>query len=88
MNLNIDFSADVENLLRQSAADSGLDIAGVIRQIVTERIANRFSATPKRKLSHDEFMAKLRNIVALHPVSNGKMDDSRESIYAGCGESS
>ena len=86
MNLNIDFSADVENLLRQSAAEAGLDVAGVIRQIVTERIANKISATPKRKLSHDEFMAKLHRIVALHPLSKGKIDDLRESSYAGRGE--
>ena len=40
----------------------------------------------KRKLSLDEFKEKIQEIIDLHPVSNGQMDDSRESIYEGCGE--
>ena len=37
---------------------------------------------PKKTASHEKFMAKLRAIIALHPKSNGSVDDSRESIYA------
>lgn len=42
--------------------------------------------TPPRGESPDAFMARLRAISGRHPGSGGRLDDSRESIYAGCGE--
>jgi uncharacterized protein (DUF1778 family) len=38
MILELNLTADVENLLRQSAAGSGQDIATFVRQVVTELI--------------------------------------------------
>jgi len=85
MKLSIDFTGDVENLLLQRAAQAGKDVATFVRNLVTDRLENSAAVAPRQKLSHDEFMAKIRSIIAMHPMSHGKMDDSRESIYAGCG---
>jgi hypothetical protein len=86
MNLNIEFPADIENVLRSRAAAAGTDLTSFVRQVVTESIVDPELPSPEKSSSHEEFMAKIRGIIALHPVSHGKMDDSRESIYAGRGE--
>lgn len=40
----------------------------------------------ERNTSHEVFMTRIRSIISLHPHAGANMDDSRESIYAGCGE--
>ena len=84
MNIELSVPVDIENALRRRAATRGLDLLSYARQVLTEEVADEIPAT--RKFSHEEFKAKIQEIIDLHPVSNGMMDDSRESIYAGCGE--
>lgn len=85
MNVSINFPVEIETALRQTAAATGKNIETLVQEIVAER----FSEEPplvKRKLSHDEFMGRIRDIIARHGISTGNMDDSRESIYEGRGE--
>lgn len=85
MNVDISFPAEIETDLLRRAAAAGKDVGAVIKDLVAERLAEECMPSPQAA-SHDEFMAKLRATIALHPRSNGAMDDSRESIYAGRGE--
>jgi plasmid stability protein len=85
MNVNINFPAEIETTLLRRAAAAGKDVETLVKELVTERLAEE-SPAPAKLGSHDEFMAKLHEVIDLHPVSNGSMDDSRESIYAGRGE--
>lgn len=85
MNVRINFPAEIEaNLLRRAAA-AGKDVETIVKELVTERLAEEISP-PAKAASHAEFMARLRGIIHRHPRSNGSVDDSRESIYAGRGE--
>jgi plasmid stability protein len=85
MNVSIHFPADIESSLLRRAAAAGKDVETIVREFVTERLAEE-GPSPTEAASHDEFMARLDAIIRLHPVSNGSVDDSRESIYAGRGE--
>lgn len=80
MNVNISFSAEIETTLLRRSAASGKDVETIITEFVTERFAEEHLWPAK---SHDDFMASLHRVIDLHPTSNGSMDDSRESIYAG-----
>lgn len=80
MNVNISFSAEIETTLLRLSAASGKDVETVIMELVTERLAEEHPPPVK---SHEDFMASLHRIIDLHPRSNGSLDDSRESIYAG-----
>ena len=85
MTVSINFPAEIESTLRRRAAAVGKDVETIVKEFVTERLADE--SPPQAKVtSHDEFMAKLQRFIDLHPVTNGSMDDSRESIYAGRGE--
>jgi hypothetical protein len=85
VNVSIDFPAEIETSLLRRAAAAGKDVETIVQELVAERLAEE--APPQaRAASHDEFMAKLQRFIDLHPASNGSVDDSRESIYAGRGE--
>ena len=85
MNVSINFPAEIETTLLRRAAIAGKDVETIVREFVVERLAEE-SPPLSKVLSHEEYMAKLNAIIELHPVSNGSMDDSRQSIYAGRGE--
>ncbi|MBS0261456.1 MAG: hypothetical protein JSS02_05820 [Planctomycetes bacterium] len=85
MNVSINFPADIETTLLHRATAAGKDVATLVQELVAERLAED-SAPPAKAGSHAEFMAKLQRFIEIHPTSNGSLDDSRESIYAGRGE--
>ena len=85
MNVSINFPAEIETTLLRRAAAAGKDVETIVKEFVTERLAEE-SPAPAKAASHAEFMARLQEIINLHPVSNGSVDDSRESIYGGRGE--
>jgi hypothetical protein len=85
MNVRINFPAEIEATLLRQAVASGKDVETIVKEFVTERLAEE-SPPLAKAASHDEFMATLHGIIDLHPMSNGSVDDSRESIYAGRGE--
>jgi hypothetical protein len=86
MNVSFHIPAEMEHALRQQAALAGQDIEAFLQRMVTEVIADQVPSSPARSRSHAEFMAKLQEVIDLHPRAKNQMDDSRESIYAGCGE--
>ena len=83
--MTITLPIELEFALRQHSALAGKDIETYVREILSEEVSDQPTKNVRTQ-SHEEFVAKLRGIIALHSASNGKMDDSRESIYAGCGE--
>jgi len=85
MNVSVHIPEEIEATLRQRASAAGKDVATVVQQYVVERLADE-ALVPAKISSHQEFMTRLRRVIALHPLSNGSVDDSRESIYAGRGE--
>lgn len=85
MNVSINIPAEIETVLRHRAAAAGTDIETLVNRLVTERLAEECPPI-STVASHDEFMARLHRVIDLHPVSNGSIDDSRESIYAERGE--
>jgi hypothetical protein len=85
MNVSIHIPAEIESALLQRASATGKDVATIVRDYVVERLAE--DAPPPVTIgSHQEFTNRLRQVIAMHPISNGTVDDSRESIYAGRGE--
>ena len=85
MNVSVYFPTEVETTLRRQAAAVGKDVETFVQEVVTERLAE--VASPEAGgASHDEFMTTLREIIRMHPASNGSIDDSRDSIYSGRGE--
>lgn len=85
MTVNIDFPAEIESTLIRRAAAAGKDVETFVKEFVTERLSEEIPP-PEKAASHEEFMSKLQRFIDLHPASNGSLDDSRESIYAGRGE--
>lgn len=86
MNVNVDFSPAIETVLRQQAAAAGLDVAFLIREVVTEKYAPKLEPARPGRLSHDDYKRQLDEWIQLHPVFSHEVDVSRESIYEGCGE--
>jgi hypothetical protein len=85
MQMNINFPAEVESALKRRAAAAGQDVATFVQQIVAEELASDEQAKRPRR-SPEEFRQSLHEIIDRHTGSRGRMDDSRESIYAGRGE--
>ena len=85
MNIQVDFPADIEQTLQQLALASGVDVATIVRTVVTEKLEEELKPAESES-THESFKSRLQAIVDLHPASTGHVDDSRESIYAGRGE--
>ena len=68
------------------ALAAGLDVETFVTNVVKDEVADDIAMQPRRRMSHEEFRARLQRIIDLHPVSHHFVDDSRESIYAGRGE--
>lgn len=86
MNVNVEFSPNLEPVLRRNAAAAGQDVAVFIREVVTEKIVPKPEPVRQGRMSHDEFKSQLDEWIKLHPAVTHDVDVSRESIYEGCGE--
>jgi hypothetical protein len=88
MQLNISLPAEIETALRRRAAAAGQDVDTFVARVVTDELTDEIESavTRPKYRSHEEFKAKLDEIIQRHNVRNGNFDDSRESIYAGRGE--
>jgi hypothetical protein len=82
MSLTIELPAEVEDVMRRRAEAAGQDLATFVRQVVTE-CAGEGEDASRAPLAPAEFARRLEAWIALHPVVNQAVDDSRESIYAG-----
>ena len=85
MTISLDFPTDVENTLRQRAAAAGQDVATFVKEVVFDHLAEE-APTPTKPSKRESFEDWMRAWIKLHPVLPTAVDDSRESIYAGCGE--
>lgn len=87
MTLHIDLAPEDEALLREQAAAVGKDVATFAREALRETL--RFEAESKDerpRLSKEQRLAEWRALVASARPLGYIVDDSRESIYEGCGE--
>lgn len=81
MNLRIDLPAELEARLQEQAAARGLDPDRYLEEIVRERL--ELDVVPDRGAnSAKDVRQMLREIIELHPPSQGGVDDSRDSIYS------
>lgn len=85
MTLTIELTGEIEQRLQAQAAASGCDVPSFVQHLLAEAAAEEWP-TPPRGESPDAFMARLREMIGRHAVRCGHVDDSRDSIYAGCGE--
>ena len=89
MTLSIPLSAEVEARLRERAAADGKDVAEYVLSVVEEDLAmtgpapSLVSDSPQQK---DQWEKALDAWAAGHPRLDTMADDSRDSIYEGCGE--
>jgi len=85
MNVTIHFPREVESALRSRAAAAGQDVETFVRMVVADSLAES-GVAPSPDNRPAEFRQRLESWIALHPKLDQVIDDSRESIYAGCGE--
>ena len=83
--MNIAVPDHVAAALSRKAALAGKDLITFLQEIAKDDSLDQV-ASPPRRISREEFRTLLKEIVELSPGSGGEMNDSRESIYAGCGE--
>lgn len=79
--LEIPLSEVTEQHLRRRAAERGVPV-----EELAQAILEREAAAPVRELTAEEWIADLRAWAASHPARDITVDDSRDSIYEGCGE--
>ena len=82
MTLQLNLPPQLESILLKRASAAGVDLS----TFVLETLSAIEPDTIQPTLSESEFAAKLDRIVAIHAHAPGDFDDSRESIYSGCGE--
>lgn len=83
MNLKIDLPADLEAIIRKLAEQAGLDIPTYVVQAL--RIFD-LDQTADTFISNEQFEASLQRLSEIHASAPAQFDDTRESIYEGCGE--
>jgi hypothetical protein len=86
MTLTIEITNEIEQRLQAQAAAAGCDVTSFVQRFLTENLADEVPIPGQPRRSSAEFMARLQAIMDRHPGSGGHLDDSRESIYGGCGE--
>jgi hypothetical protein len=79
--VTVPLSEDARRQLDQRAAEHGVPIEEYARSVL-----EREAATPALQKSAEQWIAELRAWVESRPRRELTMDDSRESIYEGCGE--
>jgi hypothetical protein len=84
--LKLTIPPETEAKLRTRAAALGQDMEVFVLQAVQEKLADVDTGSEIFSQGRDDWEAKLRQCIDLHPVVTHFVDDSRESIYAGRGE--
>ena len=79
--VNIPLSEEAERQLRRRAIVRGLPLEEFARTVL-----EREAAAPIADPSAEAWIARWRAWAASHPRSDHWVDDSRDSIYEGCGE--
>lgn len=83
MNLRIEIPKHLDEILATRAAESGKDV----ESFVVDSLCEQLSVVPcKVSDSTTDFNLWLIDVQKSIPVDSLDIDDSRESMYAGCGE--
>jgi hypothetical protein len=83
MNLKIDLPADLEAIIKKRAEQAGLDIPAYVVQ--TLRILD-LDQVVDTSITNEQFEASLQRLSEIHANVPAQFDDTRDSIYEGCGE--
>ncbi|HOB75734.1 MAG TPA: hypothetical protein PKG54_14545 [Phycisphaerae bacterium] len=87
MALQVELPPELEAKLRERAAAVGKDVADIVREVLEEKFIARKDANFRLPdPSIERRRAELRAWAASHRTLDYEADDSRESIYEGCGE--
>jgi hypothetical protein len=87
MTIKLELSEQTEAQLLAQARVTGVPIEAFVRDAVEEKLAAAAGAAAPGKLTAEQRVRVLDEWVASHPARPGvKLDDTRESIYAGRGE--
>ena len=84
MNVNLELPEELDAVVRRRAAAAGQDVSTFLRQMVEENLAEEEEVASSQSV--EDFAKRLDAWIALHPVLDHAIDDSRESIYSGRGE--
>ena len=82
MSLQITIPPQLEQVIAKRAAEVGVDVQTYVVDTLTESLSESLLAS----VLSSEFIAQLDRISELHISAPATFDDSRESIYLGCGE--
>ena len=85
MTLTLQLPPEIEIALRERAAAAGKDPEGFTLDALKEKLGPP-AETGKKELSPEEWVREWYAWAASHRRLPFEVDDSRESIYAGCGE--
>ena len=83
--MNINVPDQIAAALHRKAELAGQDLITFLQEVANDDSFAK-SAAQQRRINHEEFRTLLKEIAELSPGSRGNLDDSRESVYAGCGE--
>ena len=86
MNLQIQVPANLEQALKLRASAAGKDVAAFVVDALREELTQGEQTTETPNPVESSFSDWLSSWRQHAPKTNHFVDDSRESIYAGCGE--
>jgi hypothetical protein len=82
MIIQIEFPSEIEKAIQRRAAEAGQEVAEFLREAVVQQLQLE-QPSDQKVLDAEGFSERLRKWVALHPVLDHVIDDSRESFYEG-----
>ncbi|MFV0444137.1 MAG: hypothetical protein ACK5Q5_11260 [Planctomycetaceae bacterium] len=86
MAITFDLPTELEAKLRQLTTARGQSVEEALCRIVADEITYASELDDRPKQTTEEVMAAMDRIAHRTPRTGGRLDDSRESIYEGCGE--
>lgn len=86
LDIHLQLPPEYIDALRQHAAANGEDINSYVSHLITDHLQPDVSSTRRTNGTPQDFGEWLKSWAERHPQLKHVVDDSRESIYAGCGE--
>ncbi|MFN5394960.1 MAG: hypothetical protein ACK5EO_13740 [Planctomycetota bacterium] len=86
MSLQITIPPQLEQVIAKRAAEVGVDVQTYVVDTLSASLSESLSESLLAPVLPSEFIVQLDRISELHKSAPATFDDSRESIYMGCGE--
>ncbi|MBL8812799.1 MAG: hypothetical protein JNM43_21720 [Planctomycetaceae bacterium] len=86
LDVHLQLPPEYIDALRQHAAANGEDVSTYVSALITDHLQSDANFTRRSIGSPQDFDEWLNSWAERHPQLKHVIDDSRESIYAGCGE--